>query len=94
MASSRNWEEHNEVLVKRGFILSNLDVVAYWFRELEGMNERKEGARFRYLESFVKLLAVVHAYVLPYRQLEGFTRALGQHADCLKAPMTLRYGHA
>ena len=86
MASSRNWEEHNEVLLKRGFILSNLDVVAYWSRELEGMNERKEGARFRYLESFVKLLAVVHAYVLPYRQLEGLTRALSQHADCLKAP--------
>lgn len=50
------------------------------------MNERKEGARFRYPESFIKLLAVVHAYVLPYRQLEGFTRALSQHVDGLKAP--------
>jgi hypothetical protein len=50
------------------------------------MNERKEGAKFRYPESFIKLLAVVHAYVLPYRQLEGFTRALSQHVDGLKAP--------
>jgi hypothetical protein len=49
------------------------------------MNERKEGARYRYPESFVKLLAVVHAYVLPYRQLEGFMRALSQHVDGLKA---------
>ena len=86
MASSRNWEEYNEALVKRGSILLDLDFVADWSRELKGMNERKEGVRFRYPESFVKLLAVVHAYVLPYRQLEGFTRALSQHVDGLKAP--------
>jgi hypothetical protein len=86
MASSRNWEEYNEALVKRGSILLDLDFVADWSRELKGMNERKEGARFRYPESFIKLLAVVHAYVLPYRQLEGFTRALSQYVDGLKAP--------
>lgn len=86
MASLRNWEEYNEALVKRGAILLDLDFVADWSRELKGMNERKEGARFRYPESFIKLLAVVHAYVLPFRQLEGFTRALSQYVDELKAP--------
>ena len=85
MASLRNWEEYNEALVKRGSILLDLDFVADWSRELKTMNERKEGARYRYPESFIKLLAVVHAYVLPYRQLEGFTRALSQHVDGLKA---------
>jgi hypothetical protein len=63
-----------------------LDFVANWSAELKTMNEAKEGARFRYPESFVKLLAVVHAYILLYRQLEGFTRALSQHVDGLKAP--------
>jgi hypothetical protein len=86
MASLRNWEEYNEALVKRGSILLDLDFVADWSRELKGMNERKEGARFRYPEFFIKLLAVVHAYFLPYRQLEGLTRALSQHVDGLKAP--------
>lgn len=86
MGSLRNWEEYNEALVKRGSILLDLDFVADWSRELKGMNERKEGARFRYPESFIKLLAVVHAYVLPFRQLEGFTRVLGQYVDGLKAP--------
>jgi len=86
MASLRNWEEYNEAVVKRGSILLDLDFVADWSRELKGMNERKEGARFRYPESFIKLLAVVHAYVLPFRQLEGFTRALSQYVDGLKAP--------
>ena len=72
--------------MKKGLILLDLDFVAGWSGELKAVNERKEGARHRYPESFVKLLAVVHAYVLPYRQLEGFMRALSQHVDGLKAP--------
>lgn len=86
MDSLRDWKSYNEALVKRGLILLDLDFVADWSRELKAMNEHKEGARYRYPESFVKLLAVVHAYVLPYRQLEGFMRALSQHVDGLKAP--------
>jgi hypothetical protein len=86
MSSLRDWEGYNEALVKRGLILLDLDFVADWSRELKAMNERKEGARYTYPESFIKLLAVVHAYVLPYRQLEGFMRGLSQHVDGLKAP--------
>jgi len=86
MGYLRDWKGYNEALVKRGLILLDLDFVADWSRELKAMNERKEGARYRYPESFVKLLAVVHAYVLPYRQLEGFMRALSQHVDGLRAP--------
>ena len=86
MSSLRDWKGYNEALVKRGLILLDLDFVADWSRELKAMNERKEGAKYRYPESFIKLLAVVHAYVLPYRQLEGFMRALSQHVDPLKAP--------
>lgn len=86
MSSLRDWKGYNEALVKRGLILLDLDFVADWSRELKAMNERKEGAKYRYPESFIKLLAVVHAYVLPYRQLEGFMRALSQHVDGLKAP--------
>jgi hypothetical protein len=49
------------------------------------MSDGKEGGRYRYPESFIKLLAVVHAYVLPYRQLEGFMRGLSQYVDGLKS---------
>jgi hypothetical protein len=86
MSSLRDWEGYNEALVKRGLILVDLDFVAGWSRELKAMNADKEGGRYRYPESFIKLLAVVHAYVLPYRQLEGFMRGLSQHVDGLKAP--------
>ena len=94
MSSLRDWKIYSEALVKRGLILLDLDFVADWSRELKAMNESKEGGRYRYPESFVKLLAVVHAYVLPYRQPEGFMRALSQHVDGLKAPdyTTIRSG--
>ena len=58
-------ENYDEELVKKGLILLDLDFVADWSRELKTMNERKEGARYRYPESFIKLLAMVHAYILP-----------------------------
>ena len=86
MGYLRDWTGYNEALVKRGLILLDLDFVAGWSRELKAMNDGKEGARYRYPESFIKLLAVVHAYVLPYRQLEGFMRGLSQYVDGLKAP--------
>jgi len=86
MGYLRDWNGYNEALVKRGLILLDLDFVAGWSRELKAMNDGKEGGRYRYPESFIKLLAVVHAYVLPYRQLEGFMRGLSQYVDGLKAP--------
>jgi len=86
MSYLRDWNGYNEALVKRGLILLDLDFVAGWQKELRAMNQGKEGARYRYPESFIKLLAVVHAYVLPYRQLEGFMRGLCQYVDGLKAP--------
>ena len=86
MSDLRDWKRYNEALVKRGSIFIDLDFVANWSRELNAMNEGKEGGRYQYPESFIKLLAIVHAYVLPYRQLEGFMRALSNHVDGLKAP--------
>ncbi len=52
------------------------------------MNKGKEGARFRYPESFIRLLAIIiqHAYLLPYRQLEGFIRALSSNVEGLEVP--------
>jgi len=49
--------------VKRGLTLLDLDFVAGWSKELKTMNAGKEGGRYRYPESFIKLLAVVHACV-------------------------------
>ena len=71
-----NWKKYNESLVKRGEILLDFDVIDNWDSELEKMNQGKEGRKFVYPDSFIKLLGYVRAYFhLPYRQTEGIVRA-------------------
>ena len=64
---------------KRGEILLDFDVIDNWNTELEKMNKEKEGRKFVYPDSFVKLLGYMRAYFhLPYRQTEGVVR---EHAS-------------
>jgi Transposase DDE domain len=75
----RNWKNYNESLVKRGEILLDFDVIDNWDNELEEMNKNKEGRKFVYPDSFIKLLGYMRAYFhLPYRQTEGVVR---EHAS-------------
>ncbi|MEM2990212.1 MAG: IS5 family transposase [Halobacteria archaeon] len=85
--SKRNWKHINESLVRRGELLLNLGLLKGWSNELQEMNKGKEGARFRYPDSFIRLLLFMHFYLhLPYRQLEGFIKALSKYINGLKAP--------
>jgi hypothetical protein len=71
-----NWNKYNESLVKRGEILLDFDVIDNWDSELEKMNQGKEGRKFVYPDSFIKLLGYMRAYFhLLYRQTEGIVRA-------------------
>ena len=50
----------------------DFDVIDNWDNELEEMNKDKEGRKFVYPDSFIKLLGYMRAYFhLPYRQTEG-----------------------
>jgi IS5 family transposase len=81
----RNWKEYNESLVRRGEILLDFDLLDEWNDELKNMNSRKEGARFRYPEPFMRLLAFIHVlFHLPFRQEEGFVNVLSKHVEGLK----------
>ena len=85
--SDRDWKAYNAALVRRGEILLDLRVMKGWKDELADMNKEKEGGRYEYPNSFIKLLAFIHVYLrLPYRQLEGFVLMLARHAGGLKAP--------
>lgn len=79
-----NWREYNESLVRRGELLFDTDFLSSWRAELKEMNKGKEGARFRYPNSLIWLLATVHTYLFPYRELEGFLRAISVHIKELK----------
>ena len=83
----RDWKRINEALVRRGELLLDLGFLKGWGSELQEMNQSKEGARFRYPDSFIQLLLFMHVYLhLPYRQLEGFTTALSKYVEGLEAP--------
>ena len=86
VTKKRNWKDYNEALVRRGEILLDTDFLSSWQEELDEMNEGKEGARYLYPDSFVTLLATIHAYLLPYRQLEGFIKMFAEHVKELQAP--------
>ncbi|MGI9010537.1 MAG: IS5 family transposase [Nitrososphaeraceae archaeon] len=75
----RNWKRYNESLVRRGEVLLDFDVIDNWGTELTKMNNNKEGRKFVYPNSFIKLLGYMRAYFhLPYRQTEGVVR---EHAS-------------
>ena len=85
--SKRDWKRINEALVRRGELLLDMDFVEGWEKELDAMNKGKEGARFRYPDRFIRLLLFMHVYLrLPYRQLEGFTKALSRYVKGLRPP--------
>lgn len=73
-------------MVKRGEIIFETAFLANWrAAELKTMNKaNEEGTRYSYPNSLIwLLLATVHAYLLPYRQLEGFLTAISVHIDSL-----------
>jgi hypothetical protein len=82
----RNWKEYNESLVRRGELLFDTDFLSGWGRELGSLNEGKEGARYRYPSSLMSMLAAIHVYLLPYRELEGFVRMFAGHVEGLRVP--------
>jgi len=85
--AARDWRRVNEGLVKRGEILLDLRILDRWDSELERMNARKEGGRFVYPDVFVRLLGYVHLlFHLPYRQTEGFLKALRRFDSRIEVP--------
>jgi hypothetical protein len=79
-----NRPEYSESLVRHGEIMCDTDFLENWRAELKKMNEGKEGAKYHYPNSLILLLATVHVYLLPYRQLEGFLRIMAEHIEKLK----------
>ena len=74
---NRNCPEYNEKLVKRGWFYLSTDFVKNWDKELKKMNKRKNGRPYRYPETFIQFSGLAYSFLhLPYRQLEGFLRAL------------------
>ncbi len=82
-----DWKEYNEKLVRRGELLLDLEFLESWNRDLGVLNRGKEGRPFRYPVGFVQFLGVLHVlFNLPFRQTEGFVRALVRFVPRLRKP--------
>jgi len=74
-----DWKGVDERLVKRGELLLSLEFVDGYDRELKRMNRGKVGRPYTLTERYVEFLSVVrYLFGFPYRQLEGFARALNR----------------
>ena len=85
--SNRNWSFINNRLVRQGTILVDLQFLENCKAELAGMNDNKEGARFKYSESLVQYAGVVRCLMrLPYRQTQGLLIGIAKQVPVLQAP--------
>ena len=80
-----NWPAYNELLVRRGEIVLDFEIIENWNNDLHKMNRGKKGALYRYPESFILLLGYMQVYFhLPFRQTEGvITTRAGKKAPSI-----------
>ena len=72
-----DWKAVDERLIRRGELILDLESLGNHEKELENMNKGRPGPRYKIATSYINLLAIVrYLFQMPYRQLEGFTRAL------------------
>jgi hypothetical protein len=73
-----DWRCVDERLIRRGeLLLLSLDFLERYDLDLSLLNLGKVGRPYRVTYMYVMFLAVVrYLFNMPYRQLEGFTRAL------------------
>jgi len=72
-----DWKAVDERFIRRGELILDLESLGNHEKELEEMNKGRPGPRFRIANSYIQLLAVVrYLFQMPYRRLEGYTRAL------------------
>ena len=72
-----DWKEADERLIRRGELILDPKLLENPRQELKTMNKHKRGRNYHISNTIIQLLAAVrYLYNMPYRQLEGFTRAL------------------
>ena len=72
-----DWRKTDERLIRRGELILELSFVENYQAELDAMNHGKEGRPYKLTPTYIQFLTAFRIlYSVPYRQLEGFTRAL------------------
>jgi hypothetical protein len=87
-----DWKKVDERLIRLGELILDLESLGNHEKELEEMNKGRPGPRFRIANNYIQFLAAVrYLFQMPYRQLEGYTRALNRLVPEL--PQADQLGH-
>src|SRR3989338_5553938 len=74
----RNWKSINRKYINEGELYLSFDFLSSWKKEVEHLNEKREGARYRYPDSLIRFCSVLKVtFGLGYRQEQGALQALG-----------------
>jgi hypothetical protein len=74
-----DWNGVDERLIRRGELLLSLDFLEGYELDLSLLNDCKVGHPFKITNRYIEFLMVVrYLFSMPYRQIEGFTRALNR----------------
>jgi hypothetical protein len=74
-----DWKHVDERLIRRGELLLSLNFLEGYEFELSLLNDCKVGCPFKITDGYVMFIAIIrYLFSMPYRQLEGFTRALSR----------------
>ena len=80
-----DWKETDERLIRRRELILDPSLLENHEKELKTMNKNRRGRPYLHASTYIQLLAAVrYLYGLPYRQLEGFTRALHRLVPTLR----------
>ncbi|MGC9164808.1 MAG: transposase, partial [Thermoprotei archaeon] len=83
--ANMNWSQYNKKLIKRGEILLDFTTLKNWKKELKKMNKNKRGKPYKYPNTLITLIALIRIlYHLPYRETQGFIKALTKHIKELR----------
>jgi len=86
-SDNRDWGKYNDALVRRGEILLDFSTINNWKTRTQTTKQR-QSRRTIPLPKLTHHATRPHRilYHLPYRQLEGFIRALAKYVEGLQAP--------
>lgn len=83
----RDWKNINNKYVKEGELYLSFGFLKTWKRELKKLNHKKEGAKYKYPESFIRFCSVLKVvFHMGYRQEKGFLQGLQKWVSIPEIP--------
>ena len=76
----RNWKKVNNKYINEGYLYLSFDFLDTWNKELTKLNNKKEGAQYKYPNSLIRFCSAIKVvFHLGYRQEQGILTSLQKY---------------